>query len=69
MLQQLSIRVLRELGLGAVALCVAALVIIPILWAINAIYNSGGLYALLAAVIVLGVALLFYQAHIRPRLP
>jgi archaellum biogenesis protein FlaJ (TadC family) len=69
MIRQLAIRVLKEMGLGAVALLVAAIVIAPVLWAINTIYDSAGLYALLVAVIVFGVVLLVYQARIRPRLP
>jgi hypothetical protein len=68
MLNRLALRVLKELGLGAVALCVAAIVIIPVLWALNAIYNSAGLYVLLIAVIGCGIAILVYQARIRPRL-
>ncbi len=69
MVHQLAVRVLKETGLGAIALLIATIVIVPVLLVINTIYNSGGLYALLIAVAALGIALLFYQARIRPRLP
>ena len=69
LVQRLVARAFKEVGLGAIAVLVAGLVIIPVLWAINAIYNSAGLYALLGTVIVCGVVILVYQARIRPRLP
>ncbi len=68
-MRRLAVRIFKEVGLGAIAVLAAGIVIIPAMWAINAIYASAGLYALLGTVIVCGVAILIYQARIRPRLP
>lgn len=60
-------RVVRELGLGALALGIVLVVIVPALSIVNAVYQSAGPYTLLIVTVAAGVVLLVYQARVRTR--
>ncbi|MGI8550672.1 MAG: hypothetical protein ACR2PL_07775 [Dehalococcoidia bacterium] len=60
-------RLVKEAGLGVLAIVAALLVDIPALVIVNLLFNVG-LYTLLVSIVIIGVALLVYQARIRPRL-
>jgi hypothetical protein len=67
MAHALWIRLLREIGLGLLALAAAAVVLLPGTWVIDRIFREGE-YTLLIVSVLVGVALLLYQARLRPAL-
>ncbi|HTE83473.1 MAG TPA: hypothetical protein VK821_01955 [Dehalococcoidia bacterium] len=66
--RMLRLRILNEIGLGVLALGAALVVIMPVFFLVSLVYDQWGIFALLATTVITGVALLFYQARIRPRL-
>ena len=60
-------RVLREIGLGLLALAAAAVVLLPGTWLIDRVFREGE-YTLLIVSVLVGMALLLYQARVRPAL-
>jgi hypothetical protein len=68
LLKTLTVRIAKEIAIGAIALVAALVVIVPVLFMISALYNRLNIYAVLVIVILTGAALLFYQAQVRPRL-
>jgi hypothetical protein len=65
----IGIRLTKQLALSLLALAAALIVILPVLAIVHRIYTSAGIYVLLAAVVVTGCVILFYQARVRPWLP
>jgi hypothetical protein len=59
-----------EIALGLLAIGLALVVLLPLMWAVDLIYHWGrnGEYKLLIAVVALGALLLLYQARLRPTL-
>ena len=57
-------RVLKEVGMGALAIIAALIVLLPALWIVNLLFQVG-LYTLLIVTILVGAALLLYQARLR----
>src|SRR5579875_1447565 len=60
-------RIAREIGLGLLAIAAAAVVLLPGNWLIDRVYREGE-YVLLAGSVVVGAAILAYQARLRPAL-
>jgi len=60
-------RLVQEVGLGILALAIAIAVLVPALWAVNAVFRTGE-YNLLIGTVVAGVLLLLYQVRLRPTL-
>lgn len=67
MAAQLARRVLREVGLGVLAIIAAGVVLLPGLWVIDAVFRRGE-YVLLIVTVLTGCLLLLYQARLRPAL-